>query len=305
MLSLYKLEIFAVVVQAGSFSSAAAQLHMSQPAVSQHIQDLERQLGISLFVRAGSRGVQATPAGEELYQYTTKILQLVREAEGKLTRIGELSEGSIRVGVTPGVSVYMLPRWIRAFRSQYPRLTISSQTSMTSVVVERIVSQHIDLGIIEGELDGSETQKIDMRTLRNIEMHVVVGRSHPWWQQEQIHLRDLHEQPFITRQDKSRTRQWIDQLLKARDVVPRIIAEFDNPDAIKHATITGMGVSLLPDYCVRHELEAGALRLLPVADAELKRHLKLIWRQGSPFSPPSRSFLQYLSDEFPVLRQLF
>ncbi len=109
MLNLHKLEIFATVVRVGSFSAAAEQLLMTQPAVSQHIQDLEASLGTRLFER-GRRGVTLTAAGEKLHDYTRTILQLVSEAENAVTDVEHLTSGEIVVGATPGVSVYLLAR---------------------------------------------------------------------------------------------------------------------------------------------------------------------------------------------------
>ena len=96
MLNLYKLEIFAIAAQTGSFSAAAERLLMTQPAVSQHIQDLEASLGAKLFAR-GRRGVTLTPAGETLHRYTQEILRLLAEAENAVTDVQNLASGQVRV----------------------------------------------------------------------------------------------------------------------------------------------------------------------------------------------------------------
>ena len=114
MLDLHKLEIFLRVVREGSFSRAAESLLMTQPAVSQHIQDLEAQLGTQLFVRE-RRGVSLTTEGETLHGYATRILQLMAEAENAVTDVTQLAGGSVSVAATPGISVYLLPEWVQAF----------------------------------------------------------------------------------------------------------------------------------------------------------------------------------------------
>jgi DNA-binding transcriptional LysR family regulator len=114
MLSLYKLEIFAAVVHAGSFSAASDRLFMTQPAVSQHIQTLEASLGTTLFVR-GRRGVSLTPAGESLYGYTLQILRLVAEAESAVTDVENLAEGQIQIGATPGLTSTWCPNGYKVF----------------------------------------------------------------------------------------------------------------------------------------------------------------------------------------------
>ena len=126
VLDLYKLQIFSVVVQEGSFSGAAERLYMTQSAVSQHIKDLETNLGVSLFQR-GWRGVTLTPHGEILNRYASQILALVISAENALMNIDTLEGGRVSVGTTPGVGVYLAPLWVQQFREQYPQLTVALQ----------------------------------------------------------------------------------------------------------------------------------------------------------------------------------
>ncbi len=303
MLSLYKLEIFATVVAEGSFSAAAHRLYMTQPAVSQHIQDLESGLGTRLFDR-GRRGVTLTKAGETLYDYTQRILNLVIEAESAVTSVQNISAGQISIGATPGVSVYMMPEWTRSFREQFPNLTTGLMTDITSAIVDAVATERIDIGIVEGELHSLNNPSIQSTGLRDIALYVIVGKGHPWCQQEQISIDALNGQPFITRQPNSQTRIWIDGVLTRHGVRPRIVAEFDNPESIKHAVMSNMGVTILPDYAVKREIEAGMVRALALTNLPLVRQLKLIHKKGRPFSAVTRAFLRHIQHELPSIRPL-
>lgn len=303
MLSLYKLEIFAAVVNAGSFSAAAQRLYMTQPAVSQHIQDLEHSLGISLFVR-GRRGVSLTSAGETLYEYTERILRLVAEAEGKVTNVEHLTSGQLTLGATPGVSTYLLPDWLHGFRDKYPQLNIALQTSVTSVNIAGVMEHKLDLAFVEGELDKLERKGLAHVILRPVDMVVAVGPSHAWGKRDTVTLDMLDQQPFITRQPHSRTRVWIDGVLEEQGVHPNIVGEFDNQEAIKQAVMSNMGVSILPDYTIEREHAAGLIRILPVDGLILQRQLKLIYDETMPFSPIARALLSYLAEYFPAMQNL-
>ncbi len=306
MLSLHKLEIFAIVVQEGSFSAAAAHLYMSQPAVSKHIQDLERALGTRLFERGGAKGTYPTDAGHKLYEYTTQILSLLAEAECALTNVENLLEGQINVGATAGAAVYMLPQWINRFRSSYPRLSISLQTDTTGVIAEAVASRRLDLGLVEGELDVVVTSAcLEHLVLQDIDMYLVVGKGHPWCERESVSISELHGQPFITRQRDSQTRIWLDELFKLHGVQPDVVAEFDSPDAIKNAALSGMGLTLLPNFAVERESESKLLRQVRIADATLKRQLKLIWNGCLPMGPIGRAFVAQLRDSYPHLTEAF
>lgn len=301
MLSLYKLEVFSAVVESGSFSSAAERLYLTQPAVSQHIQDLEASLGVKLFKR-GRRGVSLTAAGETLRDYTSCILRLVAEAESAVTNVEQLSGGQVRIGATPGAGMYLLPDWMRAFQRRFPNLAISLTTDVTAQVTAGILNHTLDMGFIEGEPDNNG--RLAQLALQEVNQYVIVGQGHDWCGREAVAIRDLNGQPFITRTRDSQTRVWLDQLMNEYGVTVNVVAEFDNPEAIKQAVISGMGLAIMPEYVVRRERDLRLLRAVPVADANLVRTLKLVWDGQSPFKPAARAFLTHLSSQFPQLLSL-
>lgn len=300
MLSLYKLEIFAAVVQEGSFSSAATRLYMTQPAVSQHVQDLEAMLGTKLFDRK-RRGVHLTPSGETLYAYTRRILQLVAEAEAAVTDVENLAEGQLNISATPGISGYLLPEWVSAFRARYPNLGVGLRTDVTQQVVGDVLSHQADLGFIEGELGTSPNEALAIQILSDIDMVIVVSPQHEWAKRSSVTLNALNEQTLITRQTGSKTRSWLDSTLARYGVKPRIIGEFDSPEAIKQAIMSGTCLAILPDYSVRREVGAGLLISLKVSDVELQRQMSLIWDKRQAMSAIGRAFIHYLSQQFPSL----
>ncbi len=303
MLNLYKLEIFATVVESGSFSAAAERLLMTQPAVSQHIQDLEASLGARLFTR-GRRGVRLTPAGDTLHDYTRSILRLVAEAENAVTDVTQLADGQVSVAATPGISVYRLPDWVQAFRMRYPNLTVSVQTSITPQIVADLREGKIDLGLIEGELDDVELSQLGVLELEVHEQWVIVGRKHPWWKLDTLTCADLNGQTFVMRQPNSQTRIWLDARLAASKIQVQVAAEFDNVESIKRAVAKDMGITILPDYAVNSELELGLLHALRIEGTPMQRTLKLVWNEDVFFSPVTRTFLRFLGQYLPSLAQM-
>lgn len=300
MLSLYKLEIFLAVVEEGTFSGAAKRLFMTQPAVSQHIQDLEASLGATLFNRH-KRGAVLTPTGIKLYEYTRQILYIVAEAENAVTNVERLQNGQLTLAATPGISVYLLPEWLGGFRNKYPNLTVSLQTGTTTEVVSSLLGRGADLGFVEGELPSNPNENVGQVVLQPIALYVVVGKDHAWRTRETLPVALLHGQPFITRQVGSRTRTWIDATLARYGVKPRIVGEFDNPEAIKQAVLSNIGLTILPDYVVRHEINQKMLYALPLEDVKLERQMSLVWDKRQQFNPITRAFLAYLRGFFPHL----
>jgi DNA-binding transcriptional LysR family regulator len=288
MLNLYKLEIFALVAKSGSFSRAAEQLLLTQPAVSQHVQDLEASVGAPLFVR-GRRGATLTPAGEKLLDYTQRIFALVAEAENAVTDVTRLAGGI----------VYLLPIWQLEFQSLYPNLTISVQTGITPEVVAALRSGKLDFGIIEGELSEAQTEGITVHLLEQVEQQVIVGPRHPWWSRSQIRCEELDEQAFIMRQRGSQSRIWLDISLQSCGIRPRVVGEFDNLESIKRSVALGSALTILPAYTVADEVQVGRLRSLPVANRPLERVLKLIRSESTHLTPVSRAFLEVVAHHIP------
>lgn len=303
MLSLYKLEVFNAVIESGSFSAAAERLFLSQPAVSQHIQDLEASLGVKLFTR-GPRGVTPTAQGNVLRDYTRKIFTLLGEAENALVNVAALESGQTTVAATPGASVYLLPDWIAAFRSRYPRLSVALNTAITPQVVADVLAGRAEMGFIEGELDDGIPARLGVLALQEMEQFVVVGPGHGWWDRAQVALGELGDTTLIVRPPRSQSRIWLDTVLNAHGLQPRIGAEFDNLESIKRALMAGRCAAILPEYAVQHDIALGLLHKVPVEDAPLQRTLKLLWDGERTLSPVTRALLRDLRPTFPALEVL-
>ena len=303
MLNLYKLDIFVRVVDEGSFTAAAERLLMSQSGVSQHVQDLERSLGVALFER-GPRGVRLTPAGTRLYEYAQRILALVSEAEVAVTDVTQLASGRVTIGATPSVGVYVLAELVQSFRAQYPNLIVHMQTDITPRIVDGLLAEQLDLGLVEGELTAEATAQLHTVTLEMVHQTVVVGRKHPFWDRVDISLAELDGQTFVMRQRESQTRIWVDAQLTAHDVVPRIGAEFDNVESIKRAVMASTSLTILPSFAVREENSVGLMRCLPIADHQLQRALRLVWDRRRHWSPMVYALVQHLTPRFPALENV-
>ena len=303
MLDLYKLHIFTIVMQEGSFSGAAQRLLMTQSAVSQHIQTLEAELGTALFERR-PRGVEPTRAGMTLHEYALALLKLASEAENAVTDVTALASGQVAIGASPGVSIYLLPGWIGAFRARYPNLSVSLQTDTTPGIAAALLAGRLDFGIVEGEIDLTAPGALGSVPLQDFEQFVIVGPKHPWWLRESIPIAALSDQTLITRQPRSQSRIWLDQALQQHDVHPRIGAEFDNLESIKRAVMAGTCLALLPAYIVDQEVALGLLHRLPIEGVPLMRTLRLAWNRDRYFSPVARAFLRQLSGQFPAVKPL-
>lgn len=303
MLDLYKLQLFTAVAEEGSFSAAADRYYITQPAISQHVKELEAALGQRLFVR-GRRGVSLTPAGEVLLGYAREIATLVSQAENAVTNVAQLASGRVSLGVTPGIAVYLAPAWTQQFRAVYPRLTVAVQTGVTGEIVPEVRAGRLDFGLIEGELDAYQQPRLGWRDLAEIEQLVVVGAAHPWASRASLRLDELDGQSFIVRQSGSQSRAWLENALRPQGINPVIAAENDNLEAIKRSAAQGSCLAVLPGYVIEREVADGTLRAIPVEGRPLRRTLKLVWVTGNPFSPVARAYLAELAAHYPAITPL-
>jgi DNA-binding transcriptional LysR family regulator len=297
MLSLYKLEVFNVVAMEGSFSKAAERLLLSQPAVSQHIKDLEASLGTELFTR-GNRGVVLTTPGETLLDYTRCILRLLAEAESAIRSIHDISEAQLSIGATPGIGIHLLPTWIQTFRSRHPSALMKLKTDTTSAIAAGIHTGQLDFGFVEGELEARAPLKTI--PLSDIELFIMVGPLHRWRDRKSIKVSELAGEPFITRPPGSQTRTWIDHLFNEHGLTQNLIAEFDRPEAIVGAVASGMGITILPVWEDPGQA-ARKLKPLRIDGIPMLRTIKFVWSEDFPLKPVSLAFLSQLIDQYPLL----
>jgi DNA-binding transcriptional LysR family regulator len=295
LLNLHQLYIFQIVAEERAISRAAERLYLTQPAVSQQVHALEIAVGATLFTR-GRRGVLLTPAGETLAEYAQRILDLAAEARQAVALTTGARAGVVRLGASPGVGPCLMPTWISVFRTQHPSISVTMKTASTPEILKTLHERKIDLAIVEGEIHDPELQ---VEHLTDEEILVVVGPGHAWWGRTSITPAELGGERFIMREEGSLTRAWATRALLNLGVRPAVIAEFDNPIAIKRAVTSGMGIALLPHFAVKGESERERLAIIAIEGRPLYRTVKLVWASHCLQNSAVYAFIRYLTQEFP------
>ncbi|NMC47593.1 MAG: LysR family transcriptional regulator [Chloroflexi bacterium] len=296
MLSLYELKIFDTVAQAGSFSAAAQAMFLTQSSISQHIDNLEKQLGVRLFER-GNRGVSVTTEGKKLERYSRQLLKLAADAEREVTRVANLENGHLRIGATVHTAGYMLPEWLQKLQGVYPNIKVSLVTDSEENLIGDLALGSLDLGFTEEDLSVIPGD-IRSVTVRDSELFVMVGGGHPWFSRTQITLPELNGQSMIAFPPNSAYRRWLDHFFAAQAVAPAITAEYGEPEAIKRLVGAGQHFAMLPGCVLVDEGERQKLHMLPVTGMHIIRPVKLIWRSSIPISPVAKAFIDILAREY-------
>jgi DNA-binding transcriptional LysR family regulator len=299
MFSLHQVRIFLTTATQGSISRAAQVLYLSQPAVSQHIKALEKDLGVALLTR-GRRGVALTPAGEVFLKYAQQMLLLADEAREVTHSAANQGQSMhyLHIGATPGVGACLLPYWMGRFSPVSQRVTPTLKILPTPELVHQVSQQEVAFAIIGDTLSRAV---VEVTPLWAEEAVIVVGRSHEWWGQERVNPEALVGQPFVMRQNNSLAHAWELQSLAEYGINPQTVAEFNTPTAIKQAVIAGMGVALLPCFSIKNELDAGRLHPVRLDTGLFQRNLYFLWSQEGIRTFGVDLFIRFLLENFDKL----
>lgn len=286
-------EIFCDVVAYRSFSKAAEVRNLSQPAISQALQQLEEYLGCTLIDRS-KRPFDLTSAGELYHEGCRRLFDGFRKVENDVQQIGDRITGRLRIASIYSVGLLQMAGYVARFREEYPDVDLSIDYLHPDEVYDRLARDEVDLGIVSFPKDGGDFSSIPWQEQ---EMGLVVGPSHPLSMRESIKWEDIDGETFVGFTADLRIRREIDRQLKRAKVSVTVVHSFDNIENIKRAVEIGAGVSILPLPTVRREIEHGFLRGLPFEDRKLHRPLGIIHRRHKHISNAAEKFVDLLHDE--------
>lgn len=294
------LALFRAVAEAGGFSRAADVVHVSQPAISMQVAELEEALGTPLFDRL-PRGVRLTDAGTVLLSYARRIAALEGEAERAMRELRGLERGRLAVGASLTIGGYLLPAVLGEFRRRHPGVELQLIIDNTEAIKSQLVDGTVDLGLTEGTLPRDE--QIHSRVFQEDELIVIAPAKHPLAAKPKgksrpraVSARQLCAQGLILREPGSGTREvFLRALSDAGSAPGEVVLTLANVEAIKRAVIAGLGLAVVSRLCVTTELASGVLVEVPVRDLKLRRSWYELTLRGRQRSPSVQAFIALLA----------
>jgi len=282
-MELHQLKCFQAVVEEGGFKRATARLHVTQPALSYQVKQLEQDLNTCLFDRRPG-GVSLTEAGRVLMQHAQLVMESVRHAESAVHELGDGVIGEVRVGVVNTVGLYFLPQVLGAMRTTYPEAVPTLLCRRDSnVILDALLHNRLDLAIVA---DPRPDRRMLHETLVEEPFWLVCGRRHPLFGRSRVSSSELKGLQFVSISTELPTGTLIQRYLGQVGVSVRSIVISDNLEIVKKMVELGLGVALLPNMILGDI--AGAKRKSDVRlwrsaiDPPLSRHISLVtWRHGS------------------------
>jgi DNA-binding transcriptional LysR family regulator len=290
-MDLIKFRTFCSIAEKGNFSAVAEDLFMSQSAVSQQIQALERRYGVVLFDR-GSKGATLTDPGRILYEKAKKILAIEDQINQELDELRGLKGGELHVGASTTVGNYLMPFYLGEFKRRYPDVKVSLIVENTRIIEDQILAAVFPLAVVEHEVNNPSLVR---EPIEKDELILFTSPDHRWAESGSVSKQDLMKEPFITRELGSGTREVIEEKLKAGGVSElNVVMELGNSSAITTAVAAGLGVSILSRRVIHAHLESDMLKQVHIKGLSLERDFYLITVADHYLSPASERFREML-----------
>lgn len=287
-----QLEVFTAVSRHLSFTRAAQALHLSQPAVSMQIRQLEESLGVRLYEQIGKQ-IFLTQAGEEMEQYASDVLSKLQEAHSVMDELKGLKRGVLTISVASTLNQFA-SKVLAAFVRRYPGIRVKLDVSNRDTVLDHLIRNQCDLALMG--TPPNETLLTRDRFMSN-PLVVIAPADHWLVHRKNIPLEKVVREPFVMREAGSGTRQAFSALLKTQNLVLNEIMEMNNNEAIKQSVEAGLGLGVVSLYTIEREIRGGHLAILDVEHFPILRAWHLVRRSGKRLSIVARTFRDFVLRE--------
>ena len=287
-----QLRVFAEVARLGSVQRAADALHLTPPAVSMQVKELEGQVGLPLFDRAGRRLALST-AGEYFLVYARRLLGTLKEADDAMARFKRVESGVLTVGMVSSAK-YFLPQLLARFHGEHPAVEVRLRLGSREQLVALMQANEVDLAIM-----GRPPKDFPNRA-EPFAMHphvLVTSPEHPLAQAEHVPAAALAREPCIVREAGSGTRAALQEYLDHHHLQPVFVMEMNSTEAIKQAVMAGLGVSLLSLHTIGLEWRHGLIAAPPVQGLPLMRRWHVVCTAGKLLSPAAEALRYFVLEQ--------
>jgi len=295
-----QLEVFNTIYKHKNFSNAAKELFISQPTVSAHIKSLEESLGLQLFNRKNKAMGNLTDAGKILYQYSSQILSLVREAEESLADYKKGYSGSLSIVTSHSFCYWVLPEILERFKKKFPFVDIALHTEFTPKMIDMIYNREVHFAIARTSSPHFNDNELNSILIGHDPAVFVVSSQHPLAYMERVTIEDVLKEQFILYGKKSSFWPQVNNVFASMGFEIKTNMEMNDINAAKKMIEINMGISVLPKISVQSELKNGQLKTITVEDfPPIMRYSNLIYRKDLIVTGPLENFIKFIQNTKP------
>jgi DNA-binding transcriptional LysR family regulator len=287
-----QLKTFYAVAKSGGFERATGTVHLSQPAISIRIKELEKRLGVELFKRSGRR-VRLTDAGRLVLEYTARLTIIVSEMNLAIDELKGSQRGQLRCGATTTIAVHLLPKVLVQFKKRFPKVEIKVNVEKTAEIEKKILADELDVGLVSGTM--TNPSGFNILYFLTDEFVLITPPKHPLARDRRVSLKQIAKFPLILRDKGSFPRLIVDESFRAAGIPYRCMMEIETSEALKKAVAEGLGCSITPLCSIQLEKQTGTLAYARISGSPMKREFRAITHKDRKLLGPVKPFLELLS----------
>lgn len=288
------LKTFVTLAEVKNFTKTAELLLMSQPSVSMHVKNLEKEFQTKLFQRS-PKYLKITPSGEILYDRAKQMITIYEQTRQEILDQQYTIKGDLKIAASFTIGEYILPPLLLDLQNEYPELNLQITIANTEEVVLSTRSHHVDIGLIEGQTNQKE---LIVTPFLEDELFIVTSNQHPLAQKEEATIANLQDQAWIMRENGSGTREYFNHVVRSNGLKVKSLLTISSNQGIKETLINGLGMSILSGSVVARDVKQNNLSIIKVKNQEFKRTLSYVL---SPIMQEKRNvsiFIESLSERW-------
>jgi DNA-binding transcriptional LysR family regulator len=290
MLNFNQFRVFYYAAKNLSFTAAAGELYITQPAVTAQMKSFEEFCSLKLFKKRGRR-IFLTDEGKSLYAYAAKIFKYEKEIENVIDDMRELKRGILSLGTTKAYARYFMPLMITTFHKNYPNIKLQLNEGSSLDMIYSLLDFKVEVAVIAKAEDNPEVKFLPFS---QEEMAVIVSLKHPLAKKKAVSFADLATLPFIMKEKGSGTRKLVEKLFETEGCTPNILVETSNTEFIKQLVQRGEGVSFVVKEAVAAELKEKKLTSVPLKGPRVYLDVSIAYLKDQVLSPPANAFVDTL-----------
>ncbi|MBF0469920.1 MAG: LysR family transcriptional regulator [Gammaproteobacteria bacterium] len=295
-ITIRQLEIFVAVVRAESYTRAAQKIHLTQPAVSMQVKQLESQLEVVLFEQLGKK-IYLTEAGSEVYHYARTVINQLQEMRTVLEEIKGLRYGKLRISVATTAN-YFAPTLLSTFYKRHPNVSVNLNVTNRQTLLQQLEENEVDL-VIMGK--PPSTMELEAEAFMENPLVIIAPPEHPLASAQEIKLSQLLSEIFLVREEGSGTRGAMERFFKTHHCKITTGMEISSDEAIKQSVKAGLGLGFLSYDAIQSELDLQQLTVLNVEHLPIRRYWYLVHRKGKRLSRFALAFKEFMIAEAPQI----
>ncbi|GAA2700727.1 cysJI operon transcriptional regulator CysL [Aeromicrobium ponti] len=289
------LKTFVTLAEVKNFTKTAELLLMSQPSVSLHIKNLEKEFQTKLFHRS-PKFLKITPSGEILYDRAKQMITIYEQTRQDILEQQNTIKGELKIGASFTIGEYILPPLLLDLQKNYPELELQVTIGNTEEIIQSTRSHHVDIGLIEGQTNEKELTVIPFM---QDELFIVSSNKHPLVHKKEVAITDLQNEAWIMRETGSGTREYFNHFIRSNGLKVKSLLTISSNQGIKETLINGMGISILSGSVVDRDVNQKNLSIIKIKNQEFKRTLSYVL---SPIMQEKKNvsiFVEALSKKWP------